>query len=95
MTPADVRTLVDGQVEPVIVEAFVSLAQELFQEGFLKGQQEGMRRVRELVLKLLRLKFGNVPASVVARVKAATDTDLDRWTERVLTANSLAGVLDG
>ncbi len=108
MAPGEIRALVDGVLEPEVAEEFVSLAEKLIaqghqkghqeglQKGLQKGLQEGARKARgETVLKLLRLKFGRVPASVVARVKAATNAELDRWTERVLTADSLAGVLDG
>ena len=106
MEPDEVRGLVEGMADPVVSEEIVSLAKKLKdqgrqegrEEGRQEGQAEGILRGRlegraETVLKLLRLKFRRVPASVVARVKSGTDADLDRWTERVLTADSLAAVI--
>ena len=106
MEPDEVRGLVEGMADPVVSEEIVSLAKKLKdqgrqegrEEGRVEGQAEGIVRGRlegraETVLKQLRLKFRRVPASVVARVKSGTDADLDRWTERVLTADSLAAVI--
>jgi hypothetical protein len=45
------------------------------------------------LLKLLRLRFGELPAQVVARVRAADATRLERWTERVLSSPTLDDVL--
>jgi hypothetical protein len=47
-----------------------------------------------LLLRLLRTRFGELPAAVVARVEAAELTDLERWGERILSARTLAEVLD-
>ncbi|MFO0592873.1 MAG: Rpn family recombination-promoting nuclease/putative transposase [Polyangiaceae bacterium] len=106
MEPDEVRVLVEGMADPVVSEEIVSLAKKLKDqgrqegrvEGRVEGQAEGILRGRlegraETVLKQLRLKFRRVPASVVARVKSGTEADLDRWTERVLTADSLAAVI--
>ena len=47
----------------------------------------------ELVLKLLQLKFGPLPESVIGRVQSAEIEQLDRWGELVLSARSLDDVL--
>jgi hypothetical protein len=44
---------------------------------------------------MLGLKFGELPAWAVQRLQAANDTDLARWTERVLTAPTLDDVFAG
>ncbi|RZO56385.1 MAG: DUF4351 domain-containing protein [Sandaracinaceae bacterium] len=59
------------------------------EEGRVQGRQEG--RV-ELLTKLLRLKFGALDAETERRVQGADEVELDRWAERVLTAERLADV---
>jgi hypothetical protein len=94
--PREIRALVDGVLDPEVVEEIVSLEEKLIEQGRLEGRQQGqLEGSAATVLKLLRLKFRKVPAGVAARIRAATDAELDRWTERVLTADSLAAVLDG
>jgi hypothetical protein len=48
-----------------------------------------------LLLRQLRTRFGDLPAAVVSRIEAAELTDLERWGERILSARTLAEVLDG
>ena len=61
-----------------------------------EGRKEGVKEGRQEVLtKLLGLKFGELPDWASQRLRAADDTDLARWTERVLTAASLAAVFIG
>jgi hypothetical protein len=55
------------------------------------GRQEGERA---LLLRLLRARFGELPATAVARVEAADIAAVERWGERVLSAKTLADVLD-
>src|SRR5690606_14865704 len=63
------------------------------EEGRAQGLQRGLRRGRaEVSLKQLRLRFGSVPAEAQQRVERASAEELDRWTERVLTAGSLEHV---
>lgn len=49
---------------------------------------------RKMLLRLLRARFGELPAAALARVEAAGDADLERWGDRVLHAQTLAEVLD-
>ena len=48
---------------------------------------------RSLLLRQLRVRFGELPATAVARIEAADMADLERWGERVLDAQTLAEVL--
>jgi uncharacterized membrane protein YidH (DUF202 family) len=50
----------------------------------------GEARVLE---RLLRLKFGELPDAVQARLAQADEATLLAWSERVLSATSLAEVL--
>jgi hypothetical protein len=59
-------------------------------EGERQGEREGARTV---ILKLLRLRFGELPAAAVARVEAAEVPELEAWLERILTASRLEDVI--
>ncbi|WP_437756113.1 hypothetical protein [Sorangium sp. So ce1389] len=67
-------------------------------EGRLEGEREGrlagrLDGQRSTLLKLLRLRFGELPEPVEARVRAADAAQIEGWTERVLTSPTLDDVL--
>lgn len=55
-------------------------------EGLLRGH-------RNILLKQLRARFGELPEATVARVNAAELWQLDTWAERVLSAQTLADAI--
>jgi hypothetical protein len=58
-------------------------------EGTIKGKAEGNAEGRlEIVLKLLAARYGALSADLVARVRDASATDLERIAERILTAGT-------
>jgi predicted transposase YdaD len=60
------------------------------EEGHQEGRQEGRREGEaEMLLRLLRIRFGALPADTEAHVQAADPETLLRWSERVLTAATL------
>jgi flagellar biosynthesis/type III secretory pathway protein FliH len=61
------------------------------EEGKAEGREEGKA---ELLHHLLTIKFGALPGDVTARVANASSAELLRWSERVLTADTLAGVFE-
>lgn len=63
---------------------------ELREEGRVEGRVEGRA---EILLELLAARFGRVPAEIKARVRAANEATISRWSIRVLTAPTLAAVL--
>jgi predicted transposase/invertase (TIGR01784 family) len=67
-----------------------SVAEQLREEGRREGVQLGQR---EMLLKLLRARFGELSAAAIALVNAADVTELDLWLERALSASKLADVL--
>ena len=68
----------------------MTTAQRIIEEAAPKIREEGRTEGRAASLKrLISLKFGNVDASVTARIDAGTSEQLDRWTDRILTAESL------
>ena len=92
LRPQELRALVAGAAAPEVEEEMLSTADMLIEEGLQKGLRQGQAK---MLLKLLRLKFGRLPAGTTSRVRTASETELERWTERVLTASSLADLLDG
>ena len=56
------------------------------EEGHQEGRREGEA---EMLLRLLRLRFGPLPTGAVARVQAADPETLLHWSEQVLTAATL------
>ena len=51
------------------------------------------RRQADALLKLIQLKFGPPTPAVRARVESASEADLQRWTERILTAETPEALL--
>ncbi len=64
---------------------------ELRRESFEEGRREGMRRA---LLRQLRYRFGELPAAAITHVEAGEVADIERWADRVLTAQLLDDVLD-
>jgi hypothetical protein len=73
----------------------LSLGERLFRKGIRKGIREGKREGQSALLKaLLEERFGPLPATVLAKLAAATEADLDRWARRILRARTLAATLN-
>lgn len=49
---------------------------------------------RDVLLRQLKKRFGELSEATVARVNAADSTTLDTWLERILTAAILEDVLE-
>ncbi|MDC0677797.1 DUF4351 domain-containing protein [Sorangium atrum] len=47
-----------------------------------------------MLLRQLRARFGELPEAAIARVEGAEIAALEQWAERVLSAKTLAEVLD-
>ena len=93
--------LVTIKDEPATQENDVNQEIQAWYENYQRNEQrqraaardEGLREgERKLLLRLLRARFGELPAAVLARVEAAEGADLERWGERVLAADSLDAV---
>jgi uncharacterized protein YnzC (UPF0291/DUF896 family) len=81
-----------NELAPQAEQTVMTIAEELRQQGLQQGLRRGQQQV---LLKLLRLKFGDVRDEDVARIEQADDASLERSLERVLTADSVAAVLGG
>ena len=77
-------------------EEIVTAADQLREQGREQGQKQGREQAsREMVLRLLRAKFGALPDAAVARVMAADMDRLWAWGERLLNAPTLDDALAG
>ena len=83
-------------------ETFMTAAQEWMLEGLEKGLQQGIEQgiekgrqegrqegERATLNRLVHLRFRDVPPDVAARIEAATPGELERWIERILTAETV------
>jgi predicted transposase YdaD len=87
--------VVEAEVGPETKELIMSVAERLYAEGRVEGRVEGqLETLRRILAKQLRLRFGaQVTDAVFARIAAAELPVLERWTDRILTANALTDVL--
>jgi hypothetical protein len=68
----------------------MTLAEKLIKQGKLEGRREASRLI---VRRLIELKFGPLTTDARARLDAANEDALIRYSERVLTAMSVEEVL--
>jgi len=85
---------------PGAEEAFMTGADRLRAEGRAEGQAAGRAAGQAegqaaLLLRLLGRRFGPIPTDAQVRVQQADTATLEQWGDRVLTAATLAEVLDG
>ncbi|MGD0961760.1 MAG: cytosolic protein, partial [Methylomonas sp.] len=82
------------------VTSFERLAmEEGMEKGMEKGREEGREEGRlegEIILlkKLMARRFGELPAWAEEKFTAASEQDVERWVEAVLTAPSLSAVFN-
>ncbi len=59
------------------------------EQGILQGVQQGQKR---LLSRLLEKRFGELPQWANERLDAASEEQLDAWTNAIFSADSIAGV---
>jgi hypothetical protein len=84
--PADELHDLLAQLGPEAEEAYVTTAEMLRAEGQARGRADAL-------VQLLTLKFGPLPPAELDAVRAASTHQLETWTARVLTADTLDEVL--
>jgi len=78
------------QETQVMTTYLQQVRQQSRQEGRQEGEQGGVRKGETLVLlRLLRLKFGEIPAATRRRIETADADTLLTWSEHILTAERL------
>ena len=73
---------------------FEEKRQQGLQQGIQEGLQQGMNAGRKaeaarLLERLLRHRFGDLPAAIAQRLQDADIDQLELWSERLLDAHSL------
>jgi len=90
-TPREVlRGLLPNDRGTDVEEAVMSWFEREMDRGRKEGERNAERRV---LLKQLRVRFGELPPAVIARIEAADVAELDAWAERVVTASRLDEVV--
>ena len=85
--PSSIKELLESRVGAQTVEAYMTAAERLRQQGRAEGEAKGEVRGRaEMLRKLITLKFGTLTPDAENLLCSATIADLDRWSERVLSA---------
>jgi predicted transposase YdaD len=87
--PAALSEIVEAAMGQDASEVVETTGERLIREGREQGVLEGERRV---LLRLLRRRFGAVPADLELRVAGASQAKLDAWADRVLDAETLDAV---
>jgi predicted transposase YdaD len=84
---ADVELMWHERIEQKGVEKGI-------QQGIQQGKQQGLQQGKqEMILRLLRQKFGHVPEVVVQKVQVIDDVDiLEQLFDQALMADSLAEI---
>lgn len=81
------------QYRSPIMSTAERIRQESLRQGLSQGLSQGLCQGRAATLeRLLRRRFGPLAEATVARLQTATTDELDRWTDRLLDAASLAAV---
>jgi hypothetical protein len=71
-----------------------TIAEALLEEGAKIGREEGaLAKSREILLRLLRLKFKRIPPTIRATIQATENLQkLDTWLDEFATAEKLADI---
>ncbi len=71
----------------------MTAAERLRREGRKEGHKEGREENgRQYLIAMLQARFGALPEAVLAAIRAAEKTQLDRWFQRGIMARSLDDV---
>ena len=65
----------------------MTIAETLHEEGRAEGKVETF-------LRQAKLKFGAIPRSMATRLRDASNEDLDRWLDALITADDLDAVFE-
>jgi len=96
--PADLDAAIDLAKPNQKERLMPTLAEVWTQEGLEKGLAQGLAQglekglaqgKAEMLLRLVRLRFGDAPPGLERRIRSAATNDLERWGDGILTATSL------
>ena len=69
----------------------MTIAETLHAEGRAEGRAEGKV---ETLLRQAKLKFGVIPQNLAARLRDASNEDLDRWLDALITADDFDAIFE-
>jgi hypothetical protein len=81
--PAALQAVLEEGIGSEGMEAFMSAAEKMFEQGRAEGRAE-------VLLSIIAARFGAVPQAITERVRTASAEQIDRWAKGALTASSLA-----
>jgi len=100
LDPEELKALLERVIGPEAKDTIVTAAQQYIEQGRREGRQEGHQEGRqegrqeaktEVLLRLLRRRFGEaVDADIERRIAAGSVQQIDTWTDRVISAATLA-----
>ncbi|HLK56051.1 MAG TPA: DUF4351 domain-containing protein [Chthonomonadaceae bacterium] len=92
---AEFQQLVTDPESKEVLEMISVYEQRGIEKGIEQGIEQGIvRGKRETLLRQLRLKFGDLPEGLQARIEALSDPDeLDLLSDRIITAQNLEEVI--
>ena len=98
VSPDALGHFLKNEIYPHAIEVLMTTAEKLREEGFRRGIEQGLERGieqgrREILARLLGLRFGPLSAAEWSRLEQADAAHLNLWSERILTATSVAEVL--
>ena len=77
-------------IDPMEDTFFRRLYEKGLREGEEKGREQGEAAI---LLRMLRRKFGTIPAASEDRINSAAPDQLERWSDRLFTATDVDDVL--
>lgn len=82
------------------VRKYATYTEEVEDRGLQRGLAQGIEQGREDALRTvlkrqITRRFGAISAPMTARIDAANEAELTRWTDRVLDASNAEAVLAG
>lgn len=86
--PGEIYALLAEQLAPQSERWLMTWAEQLENRGRQEENARLLAKLRHQMLQMLRLKFGEFPNDLVARVETASEEELDRWSERLLVADT-------
>ena len=99
VAPETLQALLEREIGPETKDIIVTAGQQLIKQGIEQGIEQGRKQgiqqgYQVLLLRQLRKRFGAaVDPHVEQRIATASVEQIETWSERVLTAASLAEVL--
>lgn len=93
----DLETLEKESRMPYVTSIEQLAAEEGFHKGMQQGMQQGMEQGRiearlQMLRRVMSLRFGELPPWVDDKLRDASDSDMDSWTEAALSADAIDGV---